>query len=88
MKIDYLKLLQSLGPFPSIQQTADFLGCYYNDVYQLASKGELEAIRPGKKWRIVLNSLAEYISHRVDSIPVRRLRLNHDASLAQLVNHE
>jgi hypothetical protein len=60
--MNYLALLEKLGPLPRFSEVADFLGEHSTKVCWLVSLNKLEAIetRNGKR-RIVLNSLAEYL---------------------------
>jgi hypothetical protein len=90
MKIDYLQLLQALGPMPRLIEVARFLfgnENYYKRVYTLIHQGELEAIKPAGQMRIILNSLVEYLERRADSIPKQESWIKRDKEiLARLGN--
>jgi hypothetical protein len=59
----------------------------YSRIYTLIQKGELEAIKPAGQLRIILNSLAEYLERRADSIPYREYWIKRDKEiLARLGN--
>jgi hypothetical protein len=59
--MNYLTLLEQLGPTPKFSEVGQFLGLDCWEVTQLVKRGELEAIQTSKKRRICLNSLAEYL---------------------------
>jgi len=82
VKVDYLALLQALGPLPRTMEVAQFLNESYSRIYTLIQKGLLEVIKPAGSLRVVLNSLAEYLARRVDSIPRREYTIERDKELS------
>lgn len=57
-----MEVKSKLDDVYTVKETAKLLKCHYNSIYQLVERGELRAIRVGRKILISETALQEFMN--------------------------
>lgn len=61
-----MKVKSKLDDVYTVKETAKLLKCHYNSIYQLVERGEIRAIRIGRKILISETALQEFMSGEIN----------------------
>lgn len=76
MSTTYEYLLQKYGTTLTFEQAAKELGLYWQTIREMCARGDIPAIKAGRKWVLTTKALATYIDEgsQAPIIPPQRNR--------------